>query len=1024
MRPQDQIHYQQRIEARPGSVKMADPGPAMRESGAGERVAQAALGALGSVTDAVARDYFRNQQCRVDDSTARVSAEFEQWKQNYYRTRQGVDAATAEADFTAKWDELANSARENFHGSANEIFQHQFEKNLDARRVMAIRDGGGYQRQQTEAWEKSVWAGKRATFNQQCSAFADDPERMDYLRRDMLQSAAIMNPGMDLTALDIELRQEMEIGRLSRWNAEGKYEQTLEALGSGLSGGRANTRGLAPEHERMARDAARAAGIPEELALAVIMQESGGDPRALSKAGAIGLMQLMPGTAKDYGVDPNDVAQNLKGGMAHLRMLHDKYGGNWEDALSAYNWGHGNYDNFKKNGGPRPKENAEYYRKVMGRMAGGKSVADLSAEGVGKYSYRYGAKGNGGNIDCSGWVNKTGVAHLLQSGASQGAIRFFEDAIRRGGAAGAIEQIGKETGKLLVNDQIWQAAEPGMLIGLSTGGKAKGRYEDIGHIAQVFEKGGQLWVTESSRAAGGVKETPLNEFYQEWRNKDVKLTAVSLNDLNEKFPGAPAKGGSGGFNPASWLEPAKQMQLYHQAQAGLDRQAAELRVELQTSLANFDAQCRQGFVGEFGMDTERMIKAAGKDAPELIAHIEDMRELGAAIGSIKTMRLDQMESFVKSFEPKQNDKRYSERMKRYNEIQNFAKGFQSALAKDPVMALMQVDDGIQKARAELVKPNGLNKETWAAYSGAVKSALESRGFGGQPVLSQADAQYFASQIENMVNPHDAITRMADACGADFPAVADQVMNKCSAETQVLANGMDPNDVRLYREAAKQGDPKKWDGKDFIDYAKQRLKLTGADYTNKFEGALNDALAQFDDTLLAGVNSKMGQGVRNVTRLLALQLALADPACKGNIARAAQMAAERVILKGYSFSPNINVDGTRRGGAVFRIPKRGGFLDDSKIAQGAADFLEGADLTGFALEYERGQSTELQREQMVYRIRNEGYFVTNEDETGLRLFVGTQRVLGKDGEAINFKWEQLPGFIKPELHIQAHPGIGG
>lgn len=90
----------------------------------------------------------------------------------------------------------------------------------------------------------------------------------------------------------------------------------------------------------MVAQEARRQGIAPSVALAVARQESNFDPAARSSAGAIGVMQLMPGTAADLGVNPYDLAENIRGGVAYLRQQYVRFG-NWRQAFEAYNGGPG-----------------------------------------------------------------------------------------------------------------------------------------------------------------------------------------------------------------------------------------------------------------------------------------------------------------------------------------------------------------------------------------------------------------------------------------------------------------------------------------------------------------------------------------------------------------------------------------------------------------------------------------------------------------------------------------------------------
>ena len=96
--------------------------------------------------------------------------------------------------------------------------------------------------------------------------------------------------------------------------------------------------GSKAEYVRMAVQAAQAQGIPVAGFVAQIQQESGFNPRAGSSAGAQGIAQFMPGTARGLGVDPWNPASALPGAARLMRQEHDKWG-SWELALVAYNAG-------------------------------------------------------------------------------------------------------------------------------------------------------------------------------------------------------------------------------------------------------------------------------------------------------------------------------------------------------------------------------------------------------------------------------------------------------------------------------------------------------------------------------------------------------------------------------------------------------------------------------------------------------------------------------------------------------------
>ena len=147
-------------------------------------------------------------------------------------------------------------------------------------------------------------------------------------------------------------------------------------------GSRTSTKVPALDLNSLVRRTASQLDVEPELIHAVIRQESGYDPYAVSHKGAKGLMQLMPATAKRFGVkDVFDPAENVQGGVKYLRQLLDRYDGDRRLALAAYNAGEGAVDRF--GGVPPYRETQDYVDRIVGPSESD-TTADIAVDESGE----------------------------------------------------------------------------------------------------------------------------------------------------------------------------------------------------------------------------------------------------------------------------------------------------------------------------------------------------------------------------------------------------------------------------------------------------------------------------------------------------------------------------------------------------------------------------------------------------------------------------------------------------------------
>ncbi|SMH26571.1 lytic transglycosylase domain-containing protein [Mesorhizobium australicum] len=156
-------------------------------------------------------------------------------------------------------------------------------------------------------------------------------------------------PTIDSTVLDERQDRDRKTGEIEKVDEE-RYVNNQSVTCSMYRPGRKDDPVAAananPAIAGLVRRIAREEGVDENQFLALVYQESRFNACAKSPAGAIGLAQLMPGTAGDLGVDPYNIEQNLRGGARYYKQQLRKYNGNVSLALAAYNAGAGNVNKY------------------------------------------------------------------------------------------------------------------------------------------------------------------------------------------------------------------------------------------------------------------------------------------------------------------------------------------------------------------------------------------------------------------------------------------------------------------------------------------------------------------------------------------------------------------------------------------------------------------------------------------------------------------------------------------------------
>ena len=325
---------------------------------------------------AVDRQRMENATDLLADKVAYADA-LRGFESDYRNTRQGVDARTAEEDFGAFHKEQYDKLYKKWGG--NPFIMEGVDRMAAGLRQPSMGRAVSYRDQQDHRYKQDTLNASRAqavqTFNDPNISYAEKVKSLEgeeaNLRLFAGQRLEVVDGkeqwvgGNNVDAQIYELRKVFD-GAM--WQQE-KEQYMLMPPEEAVRRIKGNT--LSPDVESIVTREAQAQGVNADLVRAVVATESAGNQKAVSKAGARGLMQLMPDTAKGLGVDADDPSQNVKGGVSYLKQQLGRYNGDPRLALAAYNWGPGNVDAWVKTGlGTKgqqiPKETRDYVAKILG----------------------------------------------------------------------------------------------------------------------------------------------------------------------------------------------------------------------------------------------------------------------------------------------------------------------------------------------------------------------------------------------------------------------------------------------------------------------------------------------------------------------------------------------------------------------------------------------------------------------------------------------------------------------------------
>lgn len=197
---------------------------------------RAAVDGGGKLGELLARGYREHQTERLEEESLRVEREFTEFRNEWTRENKGIAARDAGQVFAQKHEELAKEASERLNVGEDEIYLSELRKKMGHQNLYALRDGLQYARAEENRYSESVWNGQLASFQRMAEEHPEDGDALRVKCGELLDAWRRNNPGLDDTAIRMQLEEMAGTRRVDTLIAQGRLAEARAALGESVSG--------------------------------------------------------------------------------------------------------------------------------------------------------------------------------------------------------------------------------------------------------------------------------------------------------------------------------------------------------------------------------------------------------------------------------------------------------------------------------------------------------------------------------------------------------------------------------------------------------------------------------------------------------------------------------------------------------------------------------------------------------------------------------------------------------------------